>query len=257
MITPACREMQDRLEAFVDGELSGRDRLAVTSHLDGCNACGAEVDALRNLGASLRAEVPVADVTELHGLAGGVISRVLAEQAQSWHSLFRHAFDDWRWVMVGGGSLLGTLSCAVFVISVLLFGPIAERGDSLAARLSSSDVSAGTLFVVASPRGDQNSSIVMQFEGSGDSGVAPTQGVVPSAIGTADESALTQALSDAITRGGRLVDLNSLSASGRLYVEGLLDDIGRRHLPSYGASGQMTVHQLWLATSTSVSAKAL
>jgi len=257
MNTPACREMQDRLEAFVDGELSSRDRLAVTSHLDGCDGCGAEVDALRNLGASLRAEVPVADVAELDGLAGGVISRVPAEQAQSWHSPFRHAFDDWRWVMVGGGSVLGTLSCAVFVISVLLFGPVAERGDSLAGRLSSSDVSAGTLFVVASPRNDINSSIVMQFEGSGDSDVAPTQGVVPSAIGTADESALTQALSDVITRGGRLVELNSLSASERLRAEALLDDISRIRIPRYRASGQMTVQKLWLSAKTSVSAKAL
>jgi hypothetical protein len=249
--------MQDRLEAFVDGELSGRDRLAVVRHLDACDDCGAEVDALRDLGTALRASAPAADPVQLRGLAGGVISRIVAEQSQSWRSLFHRAFEDWHWVMVGTGSLVGTFSCAVFVLSMLLFGPTPERADSLAARLSAWDAPAGTLFVVASPHSDPRSSMVMQFEGVGDPEVDATQPVVPSAIGTTDESTLTQALSDVLTRGGRLIDLNSLSASERLRAESLLDDIGRIRIPNYKASGQMTVQKMWLATTTSVSAKAL
>ena len=257
MSTATCREMRDRLEAFVDGELSGRDRLAVVRHLDSCDDCGAEVDALRDLGTALRASAPAADPIQLRGLAGGVISRVVAEQSQSWRSLFHRAFEDWHWVMVGTGSVVGTFSCAVFVLSMLLFGPTPERADSLAARLSAWDTPAGTLFVVASPHSDPHSSMVMQFEGVGDAEVDATQAALPSAIGTTDESTLTQALSDMLTHDGRFVDLNSLSASERLRAEALLDDITRIHLPDRKASGRMTVQKMYLSTSMSVSAKAL
>jgi putative zinc finger protein len=254
-----CREFQHRLEAFVDGELAGGDRLAVTSHLHECATCEREAAAIRGLGEALRAGVPAVDASSLRGLAAGVVSRVVAEQAQSWRARFQHAFEDWHWVMIGTGSLVGTAACTLIVASVLWLGTTPERPNSLAARMNSSDSSAGTLFVVASPVGDNQSSMVMQFEGTG----GPTSGggpiVVPSSIGIADESAMASAFAEMVTHGGRLIELNAMSAEQRLRAEALLDAIRRLRSPdqNHGATGPVTVHSLFLQANASVSAKAL
>lgn len=41
-----CKDVQTRLDAFVDGELALDERLAVTSHVDGCGQCRSELDGL-------------------------------------------------------------------------------------------------------------------------------------------------------------------------------------------------------------------
>jgi anti-sigma factor RsiW len=252
-----CRGIVDRLGAYVDGELTGRDRLVVSRHLSDCTSCDAEADALRRLGSALRAAAPVVDASEVRGLAAGVVSRVSAEQEQSWRARLLTTFEDWHWVMIGTGSVLGTAACALLVASVLLFGPTPERTDSLAARLNNSDTSAGTLFVVASPLGDNKSSMVMQFEGAGTQSGAAEPAVVPSSIALADQSALASAFADMVTRGGRLIELSALPAAERLRAEALLDDLHRLRSadPRY-TGGPVTVHTLWLVAHASVSAKA-
>lgn len=253
-----CRTIQKRLGAFVDGELSGGDRLAVTRHLRECVACDREADELRDLGAMLRAEAPSADASAVRGLAAGVVSRLVAEQSQSWRTRLRIGFEDWHWVMIGTGSVVGTAACTLLVASVLLFGPRPQRAGSLASLLANVDESAGTLFVVASPAGDSKTSMFMQFEGaggpSGDAG--PT--MVPSALGMADETALTSSMADLVTRGGKLIELSAMTAAQRERVEGFLDDIRSRRLADpHGTTGPVTVKNLWLVAQTSVSAKAL
>jgi len=253
-----CRQIRKRLGAFVDGELSGGDRLAVTRHLRDCVPCDREADALRDLGEMLRAEAPVTDASEVRGLASGVVSRLVAEQSQSWGTRFRTTFEDWHWVMIGTGSLLGPAACTLLVMSVLLFGPRPQRAGSLASLLATVDESAGTLFVVASPAGDNRTSMFMQFEGSGavsaDAGVT----MVPSTIGIADEAALTSSMADMVTRGGKVIELNALPLPQRQRIEALLDDIRSRHLADpHSTTGPVTVHNLWLVAQTSVSAKAL
>jgi anti-sigma factor RsiW len=255
----ACREIHARIGAFVDGELAGGERLAVTRHLRECVACDREAESLRNLGEALRAHAPSVDASALRGLAAGVVSRVVAEDAQAWRTRLLVLFEDWHWVMIGTGSLLGTAACALLVASVLLFGPIPERPDSLAGRLNSSDSSAGTLFVVATPVGDDKSSMLMQFEGARPPTAGADPSVVPAAVGVADESALASALAEMVTRGGRLIELNALPAAQRHQAEALLDDIRRLRSADQrpNATGPVTVHGLWLVAHASVSAKAL
>lgn len=258
-MSAACHDIHPRIGAFVDGELSGGERLAVTRHLRECADCQDEAESLRELGVALRAQAPAVDASALRGLAGGVVSRVLAEEAQSWHVRLQVLFEDWHWVMIGTGSVVGTAACTLLVASVLLFGPTPERPDSLAGRLNNSDSSAGTLFVVASPVGDDQSSMLMQFEGGGGQAGGADATVVPSAIGVPDESALASALADMVTRGGRLIELNALPEAQRHRAEALLDEI--HHLRSAdqrpNATGPVTVRQLWLHAQASVSAKAL
>jgi anti-sigma factor RsiW len=169
-----CRDTRKQLGSFVDGELSGGARLAVTRHLVECRTCEGEAEALRGLGVALRAGAPAVDASELRGLASGVVSRVVAERAQSLRVQFLRAFEDWHWVMIGTGSVIGTTACTLLVASVLLFGPKTERPDSLAGRLNNSDASAGTLFVVASPVGDNQSSMWLQWPSCRRRSASPT-----------------------------------------------------------------------------------
>jgi hypothetical protein len=253
-----CQRIIDRLDAFVDGELPGAERLRVAQHLTECGACELEADDRRNLGELLRAEAPKVDTSTLRGLPAGIVSRITAEQQHSWRTRLQTAFEDWHWLMIGTGSLLGTATCTLLVGSVLLFGPTPERSDSLAARMNT-DESAGTLFVVATPVGDNKSSMVMQFEGAGAAENQASAPVVPSSIDVADESAMANSLADVVTHDGHLVDLSSLSQSDRLKAEGLLDDIRRLRVPDrrYSGGGPVTVHSMWLVAYASVSAKAL
>ncbi|HEY6356912.1 MAG TPA: zf-HC2 domain-containing protein [Vicinamibacterales bacterium] len=259
MSATTCRNVRKQLGSFVDGELSGGERLAVTRHLGECRTCELEAEALRCLGLALRAEAPTVDASGLRGLAAGVVSRVVAEKAQSWRVQFLRAFEDWHWVMIGTGSVIGTTACTLLVASVLLFGPKTERPDSLAGRLNSSDMSAGTLFVVATPVGDDKSSMLMQFEGAGGPTSSASLADVPSAMGIADESAMASAFADMVTRGGKLVELSAMSAQERLRAEALLDNIHRLRSADQrsSATGPVTVHGLWLVANASVSAKAL
>jgi hypothetical protein len=249
-----CQHVIDRLDAFVDGELPGAERLVVAQHLHECDSCDLEADDRRKLGSLLRAEAPKLDASALRGLASGVVSRLTAEQQQSWRTRLQTAFEDWHWVMIGTGSVLGTTACTLLVGSVLLFGPTPGRSDSLAARLSM-DESAGTLFVVATPIGHEQSSMVMQFEGSGAAEGDPAPPVVPSRISVADGSELAIRLDDVVTHGGHLVELNALSHTDRKLAEALLDQIGGMHLPQAG--GPVTIQNMFLVSHVNVSAKGL
>ena len=49
-----CEAARDLLEAFVDGELAMADQVALESHLRWCRTCGARVEDMRLIGASMR-----------------------------------------------------------------------------------------------------------------------------------------------------------------------------------------------------------
>ena len=254
MSSVECQHVIDRLDAYVDGELPGAERMLVARHLGECGACDLEADDRRELGAKLRADAPVVDSSTLRGLASGVVSRIVAEKQQSWRTRIQAAFEDWHWVMIGTGSVLGTTACTLLVGSVLLFGPTPQRSDSLAARMNMDD-SAGTLFVVATPVGREQSSMVMQFEGAGDVEGQGAPPVVPSSINVANESQWASSLAEVLTHDGRLMELSALSHNDRMRAEALLDQIGGIHLPKPG--GQVTVRSMWLVAHVSVSARGL
>src|SRR5262245_61519638 len=98
-----CASVRRDLDAFVDGELGGAQRLVVADHLAGCADCAGEEHAIRSLGDRLRSALPIATGLPLAGLASGVTSRVRAEQAQSWRAMLQRSLEDWHWVLVGAG----------------------------------------------------------------------------------------------------------------------------------------------------------
>lgn len=49
----ACEQVQERLSAWLDGELTAEERRQVAGHLKGCAACSRELEALAQLDAAL------------------------------------------------------------------------------------------------------------------------------------------------------------------------------------------------------------
>jgi anti-sigma factor RsiW len=129
--------VRDQLEAFVDGELSGADRLEVAQHIQWCPSCATMVEDLSIIGDTLRASAEALEspADDLGGLAAGVISRGRAEAALSWQGRIRRAGEDWHWLVVVSGAVAASLICFLALSALLAFGPEPGRRDSLATSL--------------------------------------------------------------------------------------------------------------------------
>jgi hypothetical protein len=258
--TSVCKRVRTQLGAFVDGELSGPDRSALSRHLEDCAKCVEEEQALRDLGHMLRGGARALPRVDLTGLSGGLISRIRAEQAQSWRALFARAVEDWHWALVGGGSLAAGAVSILFVSALLWFGPSPSRADSLEALLNNLGAPAGTLLIYTTPNG--RDSMLMRFDNGPMDG---TEGLVAvpvsfSSPGGQTEEDLTSALSDAMVgSNGRVSELRGMSRPARQHTEALLDEIQRlRYPPPAGwSSAPVGVLRLGLVTSTIVTGKAL
>jgi anti-sigma factor RsiW len=125
MTTVGCAAIQHQLGPFVDGELTGAERLEVIHHLDGCEECARELGALHDLGETVRTIASTAGphAPELAGLAAGVVSRSRAEADLSWRAWLDRASADWHWVIVGAGSVAATFVSALLLSAILALGP--------------------------------------------------------------------------------------------------------------------------------------
>jgi hypothetical protein len=247
----SCESVRPHLGAFVDDELTGRERLQVVSHLERCPTCGAEAEDLRGLGAVLRSTASAEPFPAFAGLASGVIGRVRAERAQSWRAVFERAVGDWHWVVVGAGSVFATTITTSVVWLVLLFGPAPVREDSLAALLTNLSTSPGSMFLIVSPKADAKRLTLMQISDAASSRHVP-------ATTRMSERELVDALAFRLEQTGWRGQLHSMTADQRRHVESLLDDISRPRLAEPALFGpQITVRQVHLVTETSVTAKGL
>jgi hypothetical protein len=200
--------VQEQLDAFVDDELTGAERLDVVQHVQICASCARAVDELTTVGELLRgssaSEVPY----ELSGLAAGVISRTRAEAALSWQGRISRACEDWHWFVVGGGSVAATFVSTLLLSAILAFGPEPERHDSVAG------------FYVSDPAGAERDIRLLGANRSG-SGSMPF-----SSTGT-EVDAVGQ-LAWASWRPGS--NRSALDPANRLIQEALLDEIVRMRL---------------------------
>ncbi len=98
-----CHEIQEQLSAFIDLEVGEELRRQITSHLAGCPACRAELEALERLEAALAGlEAPVPQ-----GLAEKVRGR-LPRPAASWRQSLALAACLALGIFLGG-TLTGSL----------------------------------------------------------------------------------------------------------------------------------------------------
>lgn len=131
-----CAWVRTHLNAFADGELRGDVLRSVSQHVDCCEDCAARVLEIGELGNLLRDGVAFESFPpDLAGLADGVVSRIRAEDHESWRGVFERATDDLHWVMVGVGSVAAAFLSAL-IVSVVVQSGVGQRGDSLAAMLN-------------------------------------------------------------------------------------------------------------------------
>lgn len=133
----SCAAVRSYLNAFADGELRGDLLRGVSQHVETCDSCSNAVLAIGDLGNMLRSGLMLqTEPAVLAGLADGVVSRVRAEEHESWHGIFARATEDLHWVMVGVGSVLAAFTSAL-IVSLVVQSGLGQRGDSLAALLNS------------------------------------------------------------------------------------------------------------------------
>jgi hypothetical protein len=136
----SCAAARRRLEAFYDRELSVRDQIAVSAHLDGCADCTARVAAMRSVGGALRAAAPGRSAharlsrDEALGLSTAIVSRLSAERGASMATRLREMFDDMRLVYVGFSATVAATICLAIMMGMMRFATD-YRPDSLAAIL--------------------------------------------------------------------------------------------------------------------------
>lgn len=132
----SCAAVGAHLGAFADGELRGDLLRRVSKHVEACPGCAASVVETGQLGEALRIGATLSmDAPDLSGLADGVVSRVLAEEHESWRGKFERATDDLHWIVAGVGSVAAAFVSAL-VVSLVVQSGVEQRGDSLAAMLN-------------------------------------------------------------------------------------------------------------------------
>ena len=135
----SCAMARTHLNAFADGELRGATLREVSAHVESCTACSTSVGEIASLGDMLRGAVASQtfheEAPDLAGLADGVVSRIRAEDHESWRGILERATDDLHWVMVGVGSVAAAL-ISVLIVSAVVQSGVGQRGDSLAAMLN-------------------------------------------------------------------------------------------------------------------------
>ena len=231
-----CAAVRRRLAAFYDRELPVGEMIAFEGHIKDCPPCAGELAELSDIGNLLRASAAPTPADEWAGLAPGVVSRMCAENHESWRARIGRVFEDMHLVWIA----LGTLQFA---------SP--ERHDSMAAVIA----------VMAAPSGsDLNPA---RLDGRYQFPRVPQDGVVQRALeNTALADGLSEtdtmlAVSAVVTREGRVSDLLVLANDrhGR-QVSSILDAISQTRLQSAELAGSpVAVNLVWLLAQTTVKPK--
>jgi anti-sigma factor RsiW len=248
-----CRAAQLLLEAFVDGELSVREQVALESHLRWCSVCAARVEDMQVIGASLRVTSCalradyVADES-LASVESEVLTRIQTEREQAPWARLRSMCSDMRffWPAVGASlALVACLCVAAAVISVTS----AQKPDSLA----------GMIEMLANPGSDENP---MRLDGAM---AAPPRALDGAGLESVPDDDAVFALAAVVTREGRVANyevLFSERASVRRHdtavQTGDVSSVGNavkqsRFAPAQAVDGApVAVNMVWLLARTTV-----
>ena len=134
-----CDYAREHLDAFVDGELSVDEQVAVESHLRWCETCAARVEDVQLIGDSLRtgslaARAADEEAQTVSALHSSVLIRVRAEEELSLAARFRDMFTDMRLLWPALGATSAVTICLVGALSVLHAASV-EQPESLASML--------------------------------------------------------------------------------------------------------------------------
>jgi hypothetical protein len=135
-----CAATRRRLNAFLDRELPVAEQIAVSAHLDWCEACAGLSADLQAVGTALRAAAPARtsvplSAEEAASFHAMVVARVMAERHASIAACVRGMFDDFRLVYVGLSATVAAIICLTSMAGMMRFST-EHRPDSLAAILN-------------------------------------------------------------------------------------------------------------------------
>jgi hypothetical protein len=116
------------------------DQVALESHLRWCRTCGARVEDMRLIGASMRVGAQRStgapdEVRALAALQAEVLTRISAEHEQSLRMRAREMFEDMRFFWPALGASAALVACLCMAVSVL--HAATGESDSMAAVMES------------------------------------------------------------------------------------------------------------------------
>lgn len=248
-----CATVRRRLQAFHDGELPIGETIDTQGHISTCPPCARDHRDIQSLANALRLAVPPGPADDWAGVQSSVISRMRAEDNESWAARTRRFVDEVHLVWIGLAAATATVICAGTVLSMLHFAS-AERDDSLAAVIAAMGAPAGSDLNPALLDGrNMNGGPIRPQAPS-----VPQDGAVYLTLqrsGMSDDVVLS--LLANVTREGRVSELRMLSndVEGR-DVRGLVHALSGGHLtPALFDGAPVAINLVWLVAHTTVKPK--
>jgi hypothetical protein len=241
-----CSSVRRRLPAFYDRELPISELIFIESHVTECPPCASELKELREVGNVLRLAASPGPADDWTGLQSGVISRMRAEEHESWTARTRRMFDDMHLVWIGLAAAVATIVCGAVALSALHFAS-PEREDSLASMIQ----------VISAPTGSDLNPI--NYDKFLQVPTGPERGAIEFMLAqpmTRDEMVL--ALNAVVTQDGRVSGLSVLSTESHpREVSPILKALSSaRFEPGRMGASPVAVNLVWLLAHTTVKAKA-
>lgn len=250
MTLMTCSSVRRRLQAFHDRELPVRDLIAVEAHVGTCPPCARDLHDLRSVGDALRLAAAPGPADDWTGLQPGVISRMRAEQNQSWSARAQRFIDDVHLLWIGLASATATVVLAGSILTI--FHAVPGRQDSLAAVFA---------MLGAKPGSDLNPA---SLDGRGLKWgptpvlvpTVPQDGVVYATLlesSTISDDVMVK-LSMKVTTEGRVERLQMLDSSlSSGQVQDLMEALSRGRLePAQHRGSPVAVNLVWLLANTTV-----
>lgn len=109
----------EEVMAFIDGELSREEALAVCAHLEECAQCASVADQFKNLSQSLSAwEIPAISSSMDQPVLEAAVKSTTGTKAIKPVRTIQFSFWNWRlWAIGGGGAVATVLGLVIFIAS--------------------------------------------------------------------------------------------------------------------------------------------
>ena len=243
-----CASVQRRLHGFHDRELPVREMIAVQAHVGDCPACAKDLRALGRIRDALRTAAAPPPADDWTGLQPGVISRMRAEDHESFTAKTRRFLDDVHLVWIALASATATVILTGSILSILATRP---GDDSMAAMFT---------MLGAKPGSDLNPA---SLDGRG-LDLGPTPVLVPTVpregvvFATLQNSPLPDdvvvPISLNVTREGQVRGIEMLDRAGQPdNLQALIHEIAKGRLePALYGGDPIAVSLVWLLTHTTV-----